>query len=337
MRYQPMGAKSRALANKGVLAAITAVSAVLSAAPADAAGTPAGTDITNLATATYDLPGGDEVSVDSNVVTLKVDELLDATVAWGDPGDVVTAPGLTAQLLSFTVTNAGNGLEKFSLATVANGGGDDFDPAVTAVFLDANGNNAFDAGVDTAYVAGVNDPELDPDESISVFVLSTIPALAQDGHRGRVDLSALAATGSGAPGTSFAGQGQGGGDAVVGATGASGEDDGYYRVARADISFVKSAAVADPYGGVTKAPGSVITYTLSATVNGTGSLANLRIADAIPAGTSYQAGTITLEGTALTDASDADAGSFTGTGIAVGFGAVAAGSTRTVTFKVKID
>jgi uncharacterized repeat protein (TIGR01451 family) len=337
MRYQPMGAKSLALANKAVLAAVTAASAALSAGSAEAAGTLAGTDITNVATATYELPSGDETSVDSNVVTLKVDELLDVTVAWGDPSDVVTAPGLTAQLLSFTVTNAGNGLEKFTLGTIANGGGDDFDPAVTAVFLDTNGNNAFDAGVDTAYVAGANDPELDPDESISVFVLSTIPALALDGHRGRVDLTAVSVTGSGAPGASFAGQGQGGGDAVVGATGADGEDDGYYRVAHAAISFVKSAAVTDPYGGTTKGPGSVITYTLSATVDGTGSLANLRVADAIPAGTTYEAGSITLEGAGLTDASDADAGAFTGTGIAVDLGDLAAGSTRTITFKVKID
>ena len=37
---------------------------------------------------------------------------------------------------------------------------------------------------------GSNDPELDPDESLTVFVLSTIPAGASDGHRGRVDLTA---------------------------------------------------------------------------------------------------------------------------------------------------
>ena len=38
-----------------------------------------------------------------------------------------------------------------------------------------------------------------------------------------------------------------------------------------------------------------------------------------------------------TDAADADSGSFNGTGISVGLGTVAAGTTRTVTFKVKID
>jgi uncharacterized repeat protein (TIGR01451 family) len=332
-----MRAKSSALRRNAALAAFGAVSAGIAGSPALAAGTPAGTNITNVATATYELPNGGETSVDSNVVTLKVDELLDVSVAWGDPADVAASAGQTGQVLKFTVTNGGNGAESFTLATVANGGGDDFDPAVTSIVLDSNGNGAYDAGVDTAYVSGSNDPLLEPDQSIAVFVLSTIPASAGDGHRGRVDLTAVAKTGSGAPGTSFAGLGQGGGNAVVGATGADAEDDGYYRVAKASVAFVKSAAVADPFGGTAAAPGSTVTYTLAATVSGTGSLANLRVADAVPAGTTYKAGSLTLEGGALTDAADADAGSFTGTGINVALGTVAAGSTKTITFQVKID
>jgi uncharacterized repeat protein (TIGR01451 family) len=318
------------------MAAVSAAAAGVST-PAWAAGTPAGTDITNVATATYELPNGTPTSVDSNVVTLKVDELLDVVVAWGDPADVATSPGLTGQVLSFTVTNGGNGPEAYRLGTVANGGGDDFDPAVTATFLDSNGNGAFDAGVDTAYVPGVNDPQLTPDQSIAVFVLSTIPLVAADGTRGKVDLTAVSVTGSGTPGTSFAGQGEGGGNAVVGATGASAQDDGWYAVRRASLAFVKSASVADPFGGATQGPGAIITYTLTATVSGTGSLGNVTIADPIPAGTSYQAGSITLDASALTDAADADSGRFTGTGISVGLGSVAAGTTRIVKFKVKID
>ncbi len=337
MRYQATGAKSSAFRKNAALAAITAVSAGVCASPALAAGTPAGTNITNVATATYELPSGGETSIDSNIVTLKVDELLDVSVAWSDPADVATSAGLTGQLLKFTVTNGGNGVESFTLATLANGGGDDFDPTVTSIVLDSNGNGAYDAGVDTAYVAGSNDPQLDPDESRTVFVLSTIPAGAGDGHRGRVDLTAVARTGSGAPGTSFAGLGQGGGDAVVGATGADSEDDGYYRVAKASVSFLKSATVADAFGGAATAPGSTITYTLAATVSGSGSLANLRVSDSVPSGTTYQAGSLTLDGGALTDAADADSGQFTGTGISVGLGNVAAGATRTITFQVKID
>ena len=151
---------------------------------------------------------------------MTVDELLDVTVSWADPADVGTTAGATAQLLRFTVTNGGNGTENYALSTIETGGGDDFNPAVTSIILDTNGNGAYDPGVDTVYVAGTNDPDLDADESISVFVLSTIAAGANDGQRGRIDLDAAAKTGTGTPGQSFAGQGQGGGDAVVGATGA---------------------------------------------------------------------------------------------------------------------
>ena len=66
-------------------------------------------------------------------------------------------------------------------------------------------------------------------------MLSSIPAGAGDAQRGRIDLVATAATGSGAPGTTFAGQGQGSGDAVVGATGADAEDDGYYKVSAGSV------------------------------------------------------------------------------------------------------
>jgi uncharacterized repeat protein (TIGR01451 family) len=337
MRYQAMGAKSSAFRKNAALAALTAASACVFASPAQAAGTPAGTNITNVATATYELPNGSEASIDSNIVTLKVDELLDVSVAWSDPSDVAASAGGAGQRLKFTLTNGGNGAESFILGTVANGGGDDFDPSVTSIVLDSNSNGAYDAGVDTVYSSGSNDPQLEPDQSITVFVLSTVPAGAADGQRGRVDLTAVAKTGSGAPGASFAGQGQGGGDAVVGATGADSEDDGYYRVARASVAFVKSASVADAFGGTAAAPGSTITYTLAATVSGSGSLANLRVSDPLPTGTTYKPGSLTLEGAPLTDSADADAGSFTGTAINVGLGTLAAGATRTITFQVKID
>ncbi len=337
MRYQATGAKSSAFRKNATMAAVTAASACVFASPLHAAGTPAGTDITNVATATYELAGGGEASVDSNIVTLKVDELLDVGVAWSDPSDVAAPAGGTGQRLKFTVTNGGNGAESFTLAAIANGGGDDFDPSVTSIVLDSNGNGAYDAGVDTVYSSGSNDPELAPDQSLTVFVLSTIPAGAGDGHRGRIDLTAVARTGSGAPGTSFAGQGQGGGNAVVGATGADSEDDGYYRITRASVAFVKSAAVADAFGGTAAAPGSTITYTLAATVGGSGDLANLRVSDPVPAGTTYKPGSLTLEGAPLTDSADSDQGSFTGTAINVGLGTMPAGSTRTITFQVKID
>jgi uncharacterized repeat protein (TIGR01451 family) len=312
--------------------AIVSASIIFST-PAVATGTSAGTTISNTATATYTNAGGQSVSIPSNKVDLKVDEVLNVTVASADPGDVSSASGGTNQLLSFSVTNTGNGSEAFRLAPVNAIGGDNFDPATTTLVLDTNHNNVYDAGVDTVYAAGSNDPVLVADTAIRVFVLSTVPGTATDGQRGETDLTATAITGTGTAGTVFAGAGDGGSDAVVGASTGVGRDRGFYIVSAATVAFVKSAAVADPKS----IPGSIITYTLLATVSGSGALANLAVGDPVPTATTYVAGSLTLQGAALTDTTDSDAAEFTGTAIAARFGTVAAGQSRTLTFKTKIN
>ena len=100
---------------------------------------------------------------------------------------------------------------------------------------------------------------------------------------------------------------------------------------------MKTASVADLYNGSTITPGAIVTYTLTATVGGTGSLANLRVSDPIPADTTYEPGSITLDGTPLTDAADGDAGRLDGSDIEVALGTVAGGDAHVISFKVKID
>ncbi|HEX2813410.1 MAG TPA: hypothetical protein VHO04_12075 [Sphingopyxis sp.] len=299
---------------------------------AHAAGTLAGTTISNTASASFDNGGGTQ-TIDSNRVDLKVDELLDVTVA-GNATDVPTAPGATNQVLTYRVTNTGNGPEAFALSTIANVGGDNYDPVVTQIFIDANGNGTWDP-TDTLYVAGSESP-LQPDTAMTLFVLATTPASAVDGNRGIVTLVAAAKTGTGAPGTSFAGKGEGGGDAIVGSTGADGQDNGAYKVSAATVTLVKSAAVVDPFGGSEPVPGATITYTITATIAGLGSVNGLAITDNVPADTAYVVNSIKLGATGLTDATDADAGDYDGTRIRVQLGTVAGGQTRAVTFKTKI-
>jgi hypothetical protein len=43
-------------------------------------------------------------------------------------------------------------------------------PRSSQVVIDTNNNGVYDAGVDTVYVAGTNDPLLTPDQSITVFM-----------------------------------------------------------------------------------------------------------------------------------------------------------------------
>jgi uncharacterized repeat protein (TIGR01451 family) len=316
---------------------IVATATIAFAEPAHAVGTTAGTTISNTATATYTDPQGTTVTVPSNKVDIRVDELLDVTVASADPGDVASLPGSVNQVLTFTVTNTGNGSEAFRLSPVNAIGGDAFDPTTTSLVIDSNGNGVYDAGVDTVYNAGSNDPVLAPDTSVRIFVLSTVPPSATDGQRGQTDLTATAVTGSGAAGTTFTGQGQGGGDAIVGSTTALGRDKGFYIVNSATVAFVKSATVLDPFGGTKAVPGSIITYTLVATVSGAGSLANLAAGDPIPSSTTYVPGSITSQAATITDLTDADAGEFAANRVTVRFGTVPGGQTRTVTFKVKIN
>ncbi len=301
-----------------------------------AAGTLAGTNIENIATASYDTGSG-TIDIQSNTSVILVDELLDVTVSSSTPGDVPTTPGATNAVITYRVTNNGNGPETFGLTPNVANSGDDFDPTLAQIVIDTNNNGVYDPGVDTVYVAGTNDPLLSPDQSITIFVLTNIAPTQANGERANVSLVAAATTGTGAPGTTFAGAGEGGGNAVVGSSGADGEASGFLRVDAASVALAKSATVADPFGGTNAVPGATITYTILATVSGAGTLNNLVINDPVPVGTTYVAGSITLQAASLTDAADVDAANFNGTRVSVQLGNVPAGQTRTVTFQTVIQ
>ncbi|WP_228241770.1 DUF11 domain-containing protein [Porphyrobacter sp. GA68] len=144
-------------------------------------------------------------------------------------------------------------------------------------------------------------------------------------------------TATGAPGTTVAGAGQGGGAAVVGTTGASGSTAGAVTASVAGVTLVKSATITDPFGGTRPVPGATVSFQIVATVSGSGSAAGLVINDPVPAGTTYRTGTLRLDGASLTDAADGDPGSFAAGAITVAAGNVPANSTRTVTFDVTIN
>lgn len=317
------------------LAAMLAGAVAVFPGAAHAAGTQAGTAINNTATATYS-DGTATQTVNSNQVTLNVDELLDVTVTGDDPADVGTAPGATNVVTKFTVANTGNGAEAFALTAITNRTADNFDPASAVIWIDTDGDGQFNPAIDTQYAAGSNDPVLQPDGRIGVFIVSTMPGSATNGQRAEVALVAAARTGTGTPGTVFSGQGTGGVDAVVGLSGADAEDNAFYLINAITVALAKSAAVADPFGGTEAVPGAIITYTLTATITGTGTAQALAIADPIPAATQYVLGSITLGGVSQTDAVDGDAGDYNGTRVAVALGNVPAGQTRTVTFRVRI-
>ena len=305
------------------------------AGTAHATGVLAGTLIENTATATYQT-GASTGTVVSNKVTVKVDELLNVAVT-----TLTTAPvtvNNTPAVLIYSVTNNGNGPEAFNLAADPVVSGNAFDSSIRSVVIDSNNNGVYDAGVDTVLTAGaLATPVLAPDKSIKVFILAALPAGVADTQTSQVRLTATAQTGSGTPGTSFAGKGEGGGDAVVGLTTASANSLAALIASLANISLTKSAAILDPFGTAKPVPGAVVTYSLVAKVTGSGSLDGLHVIDTIPAGTTYVPGSLKLDAAGLSDAADGDAGTGGASGIDVTLGRISGGTNRTVVFAVKIN
>lgn len=304
-------------------------------APALAAGVTAGTLIENTAVANFD-EGGTTRSVNSNTVTVRVDELLDVTVTSLDPGPVTARPGNA--VLTFEITNQGNGPEAFRLTADPAVAGNDFDVSLRAIAIDSNGNGTYDDGVDQILSAPLTTPVLAQAARLTVFALVTVPQNVRDGQTSNLALVAAALTGTGTPGTTFAGQGVDGGDAVVGMTGAQATARGALIGVLASVELTKSVALRDPFGGTSAVPGATATFTIQARVSGSGTVANLVVSDAIPAGTTYVPGTLAIDSTPLTDAADGDAGTGSqAAGVAVTLGSVAAGTTRAVRFNVTID
>lgn len=315
--------------------AVSAMAICSLAAPAHAEGVNAGTLIENTATATYEDGDGPQ-SVDSNTVTVRVDELLDVTVTSLDSGAITASPGQT--VLSFEVTNQGNGPEAFTLTANPSIAGNDFDSTVTNIAIDTNGNGSYDPGVDEILTGPETTPLLDADEALTVFLIVEVPDGITNGQESDLDLTAEAVTGTGAPGTTFAGQGVDGSDAIVGATGAAASAVGSLIAGITTVDLAKSVNIVDPFGGTGAVPGSIATFTIVATVSGSGAVDNFVVTDAIPTGTTYAGGTLALDGAGLTDATGDDAGEASDAdGISVDLGTVAAGSVHEITFDVTID
>jgi uncharacterized repeat protein (TIGR01451 family) len=312
-----------------------ALSGLVFSAQALAGGVTAGTLIENTAVASYD-DGAGARTINSNTVTVRVDELLDVTLTSLDPGPITTRPG--DAVLTFELTNQGNGPEAFRFTANPAVAGNDFDVVVRSIAIDSNGNGVYDEGVDQILTAPETTAILAPDTVLTVFVLVTVPVDAADTEISNVDLTAEAVTGSGAPGTVFAGQGVDGGDAIVGTTGAIATARGALIVGVANVELIKSVTLRDPFGGTSAVPGTIATFTIRAEVTGSGTINDLVITDLIPEGTTYAPGTLTLDGAPLSDAEDGDAGSASDTaGIAVDLGDVVATANRSVTFDVVID
>lgn len=339
-----------------------------------AAGTPAGTTITNSVTLDFSVGGIPRAPITS-AVSLRVDELISVRVTAPASATTVSTPD-TDKVLAFTVTNVGNGTESFTLTPdLSPPVVDQFNPqpgSAGQLFLDVNSNGILDAG-DTLIAAPI---ALNADQSVRVLLVSNIPAFLNNSDLGIVTLTAASATPGAAPaprGTILPNLGTptvGGGtiDAVVGigpgGPADSGSDDsanGTYLVSAVTVAIQKAVlSVTSPFGVTsgpcnvaipppgcsTIEPGALLQYQVTVTISGTGTAQNLQVTDNIPPNTSYVMNSIRFNGAARTDAVDGDNASCSGCGNAVGTVTVVVGDvtvtagtpvTHNIDFRVAIN
>lgn len=142
--------RNRTLAASAILALASAASA-----PALAAGTTAGTEITNTAGVTYTINSIAQTGVTATD-TVTVDRVVRFTLTEHGGVTTVVTPGQTLASAAFTLTNTSNAKLDFGLsgsqingALAAHGGTDSFDLTGGAIYNDVNGNGTYDGGTDT--------------------------------------------------------------------------------------------------------------------------------------------------------------------------------------------
>lgn len=331
---------------KFLVASSVATLSVLGSTPALAGGTTPGTSIVNNVNVNFQVGGvaqTQKTAADTFVVDRKVIFTLaeKATI-----GTTTTNPGQTAQQTTFILSNTSNDTLDFTITpsqivggSASHGGTDAFNVSNLLVCLDANS----DAVCDAAPTATLTVDNLAADTNMTILIVGDIPLTATNSQVAGVTLTAAAlnsdgsaitaatdstVNGAGTVETIFA-------DAVkTGNGGASAARDGIdvatddYTVAAAVLSVFKSSTLISD--GVSASnfksvPGAVVEYCISVANAAAGATAtNISIADLLPTNTTYVAGSVKVNGTvtspgagqtcsagtAVTDAADADAGSF---------------------------
>jgi len=330
-----------------------------------AAGTASGSTISNTATVAYSVGGVAQPTVSNTPTVFTVDRRVVFRVDETAPIATTTvAPGQTAAVTTFTVSNTSNATMDFGLSaaqitggTAPHGGTDNFDVTTPSIFVDTNSNGVYDAGTD---LAATFLDEVLADTSRTVFIVSTIPSGRVTGDIATVSLTGQARDGGaggtqGAVATNTAGANTAGVDTVLADTaydalntasdglGVARDD---YTVAAAALTLTKVVTpVSDGFNTAPNSkmiPGATIQYCIiAANAAGGATATGVSITDPVPSTLSIVAGSLRINGTATGLVCNADGvagGTIAGQNVSSGtLNNIAAGSNVTVYFTATIN
>jgi len=285
---------------------LVAMIAMLFAVSATFAITEAGTPISNQAFGNYyDAAGNQMDQVASNIITTEVAHLGGVTVSVNG-SSTLPMDGAGVATFSVTVTNTGNYAESFSLSdvlTVATGGSSiPSDYTVTLL------NGASEAITSTGILAYGNGSI-----TLSVLVESNATPNGDDASDQLSIVVTATSTNVSYP--------------VI-------SDDATLTV-NIEIPALTLTKTVDPSGA--QPPGTVLTYQIVVLNTGNGSSSSVVITDGIPTNTTYQPGSLTIDGSGKSDADDGDGATCDGTTSTFSFETLGVGASTTVTLQVAID
>lgn len=298
-------------------------------------GVPANTLIQNQASATY-TSAGESKKIFSNIDSFNVLEVLNHSLVSNHPSGVLSFSPDVDKVLSFTLTNTGNGDDSYSLDPMQVIG-DEFNPVNVRTYIDVDNDNIFNPSLDPIYVAGSNDPVVSMNESQKIFIVSDIPSSLNSADQGRINLQTTSKAGTGPSGTLLPGAGDGGVDAVISSSEGVAQSESFYSISDSTVVVNKSQVISDPSGGASPVQGAIITYTLEVNLQGSGMIKSTLLSDPVPANTKYVPGSMRLEGLALTDSADSDEGEFDGVKVIFNLGYQNAPKIIQAKFKVEVN
>lgn len=279
---------------------------------ANAAAPTAGTNISNIASASYTDSTGNSKTVTSNVVTTTVLQVASFTLIT-DQTKTANANGQVS--LSHTLTNTGNGSDTFNVGVVNNDTRDstvdNYDFTGLNVYLDANKDGIPDSQTPVTAIT------LAAGESVNLIVQATTASTnVTAGDLGKLTVSAIS-----------------GFDTSISAKNV----DTVKITNGAVISLVKSASVKNVDATQASTTAREVEYSLAYQNTGNTTATDVTITDILPAGLTYVAGSATVNGTVLTDAADTDKYNVTGSVVTLVVPTVVANSGGVLKFKVRVD
>lgn len=277
------------------------------------ASTVAGTTISNQASIEYLSGNSIQKSIaQSNVSTFLVNELIDVQLNWIDASQIVVNSPDTKKVLTFKLTNTGNGNQKYLLTANNNIGGGNFNPINNGQNIYIENGLSLGLQLDGAYKDkeyNTNDVvEIGPGEYKNIYMVYDIPSNLNVSDKGFIQINAISNT-SGVNSALKAGtiiQGVPSGsnviDVILGYTLGKAQSSGNYIVSGLNVKHEKTVvSVKDISGGSVIMSGSEILYQIKIDISGVGTAKNMIINDTLPTEISYLSNTMTLNGVTISD------------------------------------